>query len=141
MKLLLINSLFYLFVGINLANTLPAISTYHHNDKIELSIEKSRDDGWLLFHLTNRGSKEILTSPLGMNNSRILLILENGKIIEHYVTGDIIPTVLKPGETQTWRSDIQPMLEEYKVQEEKNLQLIWSVNGVKSAPYFPNLRH
>lgn len=144
MKSSIINSIFFLVIGFSLLNCIPvkeAVVENEHEGKILLSIENDREEGFLLFSVTNEDTEDLLTSPVGSNHSRVILIAENGKVIEHYSMVDIQPTKLRKGETKVWRTNIRPMLEHHELQNEKNLKMIWSVNGVKSAPFIINQRN
>mgnify|MGYP001803824656 CR=1 FL=1 len=127
--------------------TSPPLS--HHNDDcpdhgdqhLELSITSDREPGYLIFKLTNMGEEVIETSPIASNDNRIILIGKRGKRIEHFSMKDLIPTKVEPGETKVWRFKITPMLEFYKLQNDRKAQLIWSVNEVESDPFMLNARN
>lgn len=113
----------------------------HDPPEIELKVEQDREQDFTLFKLTNRAEKAFFSSPVANNYNRLLLVTESGETIEHFYYATVIPTEIKPGETYTWRMDTKIILEHYQLEKEKNLQLIWNVHGVKSAPFIFNERN
>ena len=108
---------------------------------IEISLKKENEKGVISFKITNTGEKVFYTGPICSSNNKIILIPEEGNQIERSCVKKIIPIEIQPRELLTRQMNITGLLEHYKMQDEKNLQLIWSVYGKKSAPIFLNKRN
>lgn len=108
---------------------------------IEVSVKKENEEGIIAFKLTNLSKQIFYSGPICSSNNKIILIPKNGNQIEHSCVKKINPIEVLAGESITRQINITAMLEHYKLQDEKDLQLIWSVYGIKSAPLFLNKRN
>lgn len=121
-----------------LANHENNDSHFHGAPKLELSMEKAQEEGYIVFKITNKGDEVFLTSPVASNHNRILLITDKGETIERYRSKKVKPTRIEPGKSKTWKINVAPVLEIYKSQDKKIVQLIWDVHGIKSSPFILN---
>ena len=84
----------------------------------------------IAFTIQNNGQKNLGMVGPGANNSPIVIVTPNGKVIEHVVNFDLaeLPTKLKPSESKTWKDDnMSQLFKFYKLEEVGLYKVYWKL--------------
>ena len=74
---------------------------------LDIALQVTDDGTRGIFLLRNESDEEFVTTPPRTNYNRMIVTLPDGKVVEDYVLGRNIPSVVvKPGEQATWPMEI-----------------------------------
>lgn len=93
---------------------------------LRLSIAIDEPGTTLAFTLTNNGTQDVLTTPVGTIDNFIVVTYPDGKIKELGQPVDHLDVMtLKPSESVTWKQDMGRRIGRYKLLEPGLYQLKW----------------
>jgi hypothetical protein len=109
-----------------------------HTNGVALSVgvETGSSPTKLLFVLRNNGKKVFVTTPVGMNYSRLVIVDSEGKEFEIYESVRFAPggrgISVGPSKSQTWRMDIAFWLKVKKIDLSQPYRVFWRIHELES---------
>ena len=126
-------------------NFLVAADAHEDHKDHEEHHELDLKIGWVMgtvplkvrFSLKNEGDEKFITTPIGTNRNRIIILTPGGKTVEHYSWKDGIKEIeIGVGEEKFWDVPIQPIFGLYHLKESGFYEISWSLEGIKSPKMF-----